>query len=142
MPQVCAGRIARRIRRGENARQFLGRIGGAGAAQPQRRGQTGGSGKRGCFQKFAAGEFCFHVKWECERLFTVAQAMQSFFVAGKLNREPRKTRERKFKYAEGVTEISPGLRGTSYPGKSSPILLPLRVRFGSEWGEVSGLIEF
>ena len=35
------------------------------------------------------------------------------------NREPYETREYKFKYAEGVKEISPGLERSDYPGKSS-----------------------
>ena len=32
-----------------------------------------------------------------------------------VNREPRQIRERKFKYAEGVTEISLGLEQSDYP---------------------------
>ena len=47
------------ICRGEGAGQLLGRIGGAGAAQPQRRGQSGGC-ERGCFQEFTACVWNFH----------------------------------------------------------------------------------
>ena len=46
--------------------------------------------------------------------------------------------ERECKYAEGITEISPGLERSDYPGKPSRKFLPLRVRFGSEWGEGRG----
>jgi hypothetical protein len=40
------------------------------------------------------------------------------------NREPRQTRERELKYAEGVKEISLGLEQHDYPGKTTKKLFP------------------